>query len=95
MNLASICLSRPFEYILSAIYLECFHDISKLCKTGRDDVSRIRMVTFVFILFQLFPLKCFFLAETCPRCKFNTLSNIFMIPYRHVKQFMKMCRERE
>ena len=52
---------------VSALYLkyplEYNHDTSQLCRTGHDNVSRTRMTTLAFILFELFTLDGF-------RCNF-------------------------
>ena len=39
--------------------LEYNHDTSQLCRTGHEDMSRTRMITFAFILSELFPLDGF------------------------------------
>ena len=39
--------------------LEYFDDISQLCRTCHDGVSRTRMTTLAFIIFQLFSLYGF------------------------------------
>ena len=36
-----------------------YHDTSRSCRAGPDDVMRKRMTTVVVILAELFPLDCF------------------------------------
>ena len=54
---------------VSALYLEYpveyNHDTSQLCRTGHYDVSRTRMTTLAFILFELLALdgfRCYFVS---------------------------------
>ena len=73
-------VSVPYlEYTL--VY---YHDTLQLCRTGYGGVSRLRIITLAFILFELFPLdgfRCIF----CPLHNLNTLWYIIMVLYSYVE----------
>ena len=49
-----------------------YHDFLQLCRTGHDNVSRIRMTTLAFVLSELFPLIVSD-AISCPLHNLKTL----------------------
>ena len=75
-------------------HLEYNHDISQLCRTGHDDVSRTRMTTLAFILSELLPLMVSD-AISCPLHNLKTVWNTLMIIYSYVEQVMTIFRVKE
>ena len=55
-------------------------------------MSRIKMTTLAFILFELFPLME---SDACPFHNLKTVCNIIMILHRYVEQIMMMSHVKE
>ena len=70
--------------------LEYFDDISQLCRTGHDNVSRTRMTTLAFIPLSYFPLMVSD-AISCLPYNLKTVWNIIMILHSYVEKVMTMC----
>ena len=60
--------------------LENDHDISQLCRTGHDNVSRTRMATLAFILSKLFPL----IVSDTISCLLHNLKTVLTVLMIHI-----------
>ena len=71
-----------------------YRDTLRLCRTGQDDVSRTRMTTLTFILFDYFSLM---VSDEilCALLNLNALWCIIIILYSYNKQVLTTCGVQE
>ena len=65
-----------------------YHDTSQLCRTGLDDVSRIRMTALACILSELLALDCL----SCNALYFEIRQDYFHVTIRFCRRGVTMRR---